>query len=138
MAMKKNNGSPMLMVGTSADKLTAISRDPSKMEWGIQDISSADAGRTQDGVMHKMLVTKKRKIELEWVLPNAEEASEIIKAFDPEYVYVRYWDVMDNRFETRHFYSGDKTAPFKWFQLPAGNPAFGTKFATVSFNIIEV
>ena len=38
----------MLYVGTSASSLTAISLDPSSMEFGLQDISAADAGRVQD------------------------------------------------------------------------------------------
>lgn len=123
----------MIQVGTSASSLTTITPDPASLSWGLQDISASDAGRTQAGYMYKMLVTQKRKLQLSWTLLDASQASTILKAFNYEYLYCRYWDAMDNQFETRQFYVGDRTAPFQWFQLDNK----GTKFATVSFDIIE-
>lgn len=127
----------MIYVGTSQDKLHAISRDPTTFEWGLQDISSADAGRTQapGNPMLKMRLSQKRKIKLGWVMTNVAQTSEILRAFNPEYIYVRYFDPMDGALATRYFYTGDKSAPMKWYELPKNG---GTKFATLSFDIIEV
>lgn len=113
----------------------AISRDPSEMTWGLQDISASDAGRTQDGRMHKNLVCQKRKISLTWNLPHEASATEILRAFNPEYVQVQYFDPLDDRIEVRTFYSGDKSAPFRSYQVPVVG---GTTFKTISFDIIEV
>ena len=123
----------MISVGTTSSSLTTITPDPASLTWGLQDISAADAGRTQSGYMYKMQVTQKRKLQLQWTLLTAAQASVILKAFNYEYFYCKYWDALNNRFETREFYVGDRTAPFQWFQLNKK----GTKFATVSFDIIE-
>lgn len=123
----------MLYVGTTAGNVTAISRDPSEMSYGLQDISSADAGRTQDGTMQKMYITQKVKLGLTWNLPTAAQVSEILNAFNHEYFYVRYHDALTNSWQTKQFYAGDMSAPLKWFDLPGK----GTRYATLSFNIIE-
>ena len=39
---------------------------PSKYDWKLSDVSDGDAGRTEDGLMHKMEVAQKVHIELEW------------------------------------------------------------------------
>ncbi|WP_206214517.1 DUF6711 family protein [Adlercreutzia sp. ZJ242] len=126
---------PMLYVGSSASSLTPISLDPAQLTWGLQDISAADAGRVQDAgnTMYKMRTSQKRKMSITWNFPTAAQASEILKAFNPEYVYVRYHDPMENSWNVRQFYVGDRSAPFKWFNLKAR----GTRHATLSFDIIE-
>ena len=125
----------MLYVGTSASNLSPISLDPSQFTWGLQDISASDAGRVQDAgnTMYKMRTSQKRKIQLTWTLPTAAQASEILSAFNPEYFYVKYFDAMENSWNIRQFYVGDRSAPFKYFNLPKK----GTRFSTISFDIIE-
>lgn len=125
----------MLYVGTSASSLTAISLDPSSMEFGLQDISAADAGRVQDAgnTMYKMRTSQKRKLKLSWNNPTAAKVSEILKAFNPEYVYVKYHDAMENAWQVRQFYVGDRSAPLKWFGLDGK----GTRYSKLSFDIIE-
>lgn len=105
---------------------------PSKFDWSIQDVSAGESGRTDDGVMHKNRVTRKRKIALSWAAKNPTVTSQILKAFAPEYISVYYWDAEDNQYETRRFYTGDKSAPvWRWFT--------GTQiFESISFDIIEV
>lgn len=83
--------------------------------------------------MQKMRTSQKRKIELAWLMLDEAQASRIIRAFNPEYFFVRFWDAMEGGYITREFYRGDVSAPLKWFKLPSK----GTRFATVSFNIIE-
>ena len=88
----------VLAVGTSASSLREISLDPSALEWGLQDISASDAGRVQDSgnTMYKMRLSQKRKLNITWTMPTRAQASEILKAFNPEYFYVRYFDPMEN------------------------------------------
>lgn len=101
---------------------------PSKYEWTINDVSDADAGRTEDGKMHKMRVARKRKLELEWKNVSTEEAQAVLTAFAPEYVSVNCLDVLAGGYATRTFYSGDQKSS-----------AYSTILGvwTVSFNVIE-
>lgn len=126
---------PMLMVGASASSLKAVTPDPSALTWGLQDISSSDAGRVQDAgnTMYKMRTSQKRKLNLQWTLLDAGQAASILQAFNPEYFYVRYFDFMSGGYEVREFYAGDRSAPVKWFELARK----GTRLTTVSFDIIE-
>lgn len=101
---------------------------PSQYQWSINDISDKDAGRTEDGLMHKMRIDRKRKLELEWQNVTLSEANAVLEAFAPEYVRVECLDPLANGYVTKTFYSGDQTSP-----------AYNTRLGiwTVSFNIIE-
>ena len=125
----------MLSVGPDPANLTDISLDPSSLQWGLQDISHSDAGRVQDAgnTMYKMRTSQKRKLMITWTMPTPVQASEILTAFNREYFYVKYFDPMENGWNIREFYAGDRTAPFKWFNLDRK----GTRFTTLSFDIIE-
>lgn len=115
----------MILVGGSAVK------DPSVFEWGLQDISGADAGRTDDTIMHKNRVGQKRKLKLAWNNPTPEETSAILQAFDPEYIMVTYPDAKSGLNETREFYVGDRTAPMRaWASRYK-------RYTQVTFEIIE-
>ena len=107
---------------------------PSAYTWGLQDVSSPDAGRTQDAVMHKERVAQKVKLELEWSGLTWAETAVIMTAFNPEYIEVKYPDMLSGQMETKTFYTGDKSAPVKqWFNND------GEKIIDkISFNIIEV
>ena len=107
---------------------------PSAYTWGLQDVSSPDAGRTQDAVMHKERVAQKVKLELEWSGLTWAETAVIMTAFNPEYISVKYPDMLSGQMETKTFYTGDKSAPVKqWF-----NDAGEKIIDKISFNIIEV
>lgn len=106
-------------------------KTPSEMEWSLQDVSSANAGRTQDGQMQKLRVAQKRTLKLSWSNPDPDSASAILKAFNPEYFNVRYFDPMENKYQTREFYAGDRVAPFKRWTVR------NKRFSAVSFDIIE-
>ncbi len=123
----------MLSVGTSPYSLSPLKPDPASLTWGLQDISSADAGRTQEATMYKMLVSQKRKLQIQWTLIDEQQASAILQSVNYEYFYCRYWDLLAGDWQVREFYVGDRTAPFKWFQLDKK----GTRIATVSFDFIE-
>lgn len=101
---------------------------PSKYKWGIYDISASDAGRTEDGKMHKMRVGRKRKLELEWQNQDISVIHDVLVAFAPEYVTVKCLDPLEGGWATKTFYSGDQ-----------GAPAYNTRLGiwTLAFNVIE-
>lgn len=107
---------------------------PSGFTYGLQDVSSPDAGRTQDAVMHVMRVAQKVKLELEWTGLTWAETAELMQAFNPEYVVIKYPDMLTGQMETKTFYTGDKSAPVKqWFDKD------GEKIIDkLTFNVIEV
>ena len=94
---------------------------PASYEWSLQDVSASDSGRTDDAL----------KLALKWNAKTPDVTSEILKAFNPEYVKVRYWDMMANKYQTRTFYTGDRKAPVKWWMK---NKKI---IESVSFDIIE-
>jgi hypothetical protein len=106
-------------------------KTPSGFTWGLNDVSDSDSGRTTDALMHKNRIAQKRKITLEWQNPTAEEASKILKAFNPEYIEVNYPDAMSGSQQTRTFYVGDRSAPMKYWWI--GNK----RYSALSFDIIE-
>lgn len=125
----------VIYIGETEGDVRSIGVDPYKMEWGLMDVSSDEAGRdmSEDATMHKQRIAQKRKLKLAWREITDMQASEILKAVNPEYVYVRYWDAMDGEWETRRFYVGDRSAPFRWFQVLGG-----TRYSELSFDLIEV
>lgn len=102
---------------------------PSKYDWKESDVSSADAGRTEDGLMHKETITKKVHLELEWQNVNDTTARTVLQAFSTnEYFSVQYWDYRAMAYLTKTFYVGDRS-------VSAYNRVL--KIGTISFNIIE-
>lgn len=114
---------PIKKVGSNTNFPT-----PSKYSWKLSDVSSADAGRTEDGKMHKERITSKVHLELEWQNVKDNIASTILAAFQPEYITVQYFDYKANSFLEKTFYVGDR-------EVTAYNRAL--KISTISFNIIE-
>lgn len=104
---------------------------PSKLKWKKSDISGSDAGRTDDTLMHKNRVGKKRALSLGWVNLSKQEIHEILVAFDPEYVFVTYWDPLDGKDVTREFYTGDIEANVKWWAKGK------ERYSTLDFDIVE-
>ena len=122
----------MIAVGTSAENLKTI-KAPTTFQWGLEDTSASDAGRVQDenDTMFKNRTSQKRKISLSWTGTTKEETAEILQAFNPEYVFVKYPDAMSGEDEIREFYVGSRSAPLKMWSV---NNKY---YSTVSFNIIE-
>ena len=106
-------------------------KTPSVFDWSINDVSNSDAGRTQNGLMHKNRVTRKRKIVLKWSNPTRAEAKEILEAFAPEYFDVTYPDPLTGTTVTKKFYSGDQSSPVKVWSVNQ------KVYSEVSFDIIE-
>ena len=102
---------------------------PSKYDWKESDVSNANAGRTEDALMHKQTIAKKVHIELEWQNVNDAIASSVLNTFSNyEYFQVNYYDYKAMAYLTKTFYVGDRT-------VTAYNRVL--KIGTISFNIIE-
>ena len=102
---------------------------PSSYLWKLEDISASDAGRTEDTMMHKKRIGQLVGIELSWQNIPTSEVSDILKAFNPEYIMVCYLDAMQGIYVTSEFYVGNRSAPMY-------NAAKGL-WQNVSFNLIE-
>lgn len=84
---------------------------PSTYKWSEEDISASDAGRTEDGAMDKQMIGRVVKLELEWINVSIENGSIILKAFDSEYLTVKYLDAKEGKFVTSTFYAGNRSSP---------------------------
>ena len=104
-------------------------RSPSIYQWSLQDVSSPDAGRTEDALMHKKRISQKVKLQLAWNNIRIEDASAILNAFDPEYIMVSYLDPKVGGYVEKRFYVGDRSAPMY------NNTC--NVWSNVAFNIIE-
>lgn len=104
---------------------------PSVFEWGLQDVSLGESGRTDDALMHKNRVAQKRKLTIAYNGADATTCSTVLQAINPEYISVYYYDLMSGTYETRTFYVGDRTAPFKCWWV--GNK----RVERLSFDLIE-
>lgn len=102
---------------------------PSAYTWKLEDISSSDAGRTEDTKMDKMRIGQVVGLELSWKNLTTEEVSAILKAFNPEYIMVSYLDAMEGTYVESEFYVGNRSAPLY-------NAVKGL-WSNVSFNLIE-
>lgn len=127
---------PHISYGTSGNEVilmvgNSIIPCPSALEYGLQDVSASESGRTEDTRMQKNRVGQKRTLSLQWVAKNWQETSSLMLKFDPEYIFVYYPDMKSGDYEVREFYSGDKKTPVKWWWV--GNK----KMETVSFDVIE-
>ena len=102
---------------------------PSSYEYKLSDVSAADAGRTEDAHMHKMMIAQKVHLELAWQNIKTADATTILNAFNHEYINVKYLDPMAGGYATKTFYVGDRS-------VPSYNTRLGI-WSNVSFNIIE-
>lgn len=105
---------------------------PASYEWSLQDVSASSAGRTEDALMHKETVAKKRKLKVTWKAKNTTVTAQILQAVSySEYFSVRYFDMLENQYSTRTFYVGDRSSGVKkWW---VGDHLIDT----ISFDLIE-
>lgn len=102
---------------------------PTTYKWELEDVSASDAGRTEDVAMHKKRIGQVVKLELTWEYLTTEQVSDLLQAFNPEYLTVCYLDAMKGKFVTSEFYVGNRTAPM--FNAKQG------LWETLEFNLIE-
>lgn len=118
---------------------------PTGMSWELNDISDSAAGRTMDGKMHKNMIAQKRTLSLTWAGTTPEETRRILKAFNPEYIRVRYPDALEEGDGeegrvVKTFYTGGRSASvYRWAEKTYKGTKVEMKYyETISFNIIEV
>lgn len=104
---------------------------PSSFTWGLNDVSLGESGRTENAEMQKNRVAQKRKLEISWNGLTWQQCSQILQAVNPEYIEVQYPDLMSGEYETRTFYVGDRSAPFKSWYIG------GQRVESLSFDFIE-
>ena len=85
------------------------------VKWQRNDLDSADAGRTLDGVMHRGRVASKARIDITCRPLRSEEAQIVLTAIYPEYLTVEYTDPMDG-LVTRQMYSNNTPATHMMLQ----------------------
>ena len=89
---------------------------PSLYTYIKEDVSNSKAGRTQDISMHKNRIGAVIGLELEWNNIPIEEVHDIMTAFAPEYVTVKYLDpykgtALNGFTNTQTFFTGNQQAP---------------------------
>ena len=106
---------------------------PSAMDVSYEPVNASDSGRVLDAnaTMYTNRITIKTKIKLEWLGPDPEEASRILKAFAKEYFSVTYPDPKENKIITKQFYCGPQSVGFKVWT------SNNKRYSKVGFNIIE-
>lgn len=84
---------------------------PSSYQFNMQDVSASDAGRTQDGMMHKEQIGQCVKLECEWQNIRTSALTTLLQALDTEYMEVVYLNPKRGGYYRGTFYVGDRTAP---------------------------
>lgn len=102
---------------------------PSQYKWEQIDVSASDAGRTEDGLMHKKKIRTVDGITLEWAYPTTAELKAILAAFSAEYISITYLSPTAGDFVTKTFYVGDRSSPMYNSTL--------NRWENVSFKIVE-
>lgn len=115
--------------GTATGPAITDLPNPSKYQYNLADISSPDAGRTEDMVMNKMRLGQARHIDISWSYPSVSECASIMAAFNSEYVRVNFLDGLTGMYMDKRFYVGDRVSPL-W------NSAKG-RWESISFSIIQ-
>lgn len=118
MPVDANN--PIQGVGTTSTNISPImwgtnnekyARAPASYTYRLEDVSAADAGRTEDTTMYKNMVGQVTAIELAWTNIGTAEASAILNAFNHEYIWVTYLDLQAGGYCKAEFYVGNRSAP---------------------------
>lgn len=100
------------------------------VKWSRNDIDGSNAGRTQDGVMHRDRVDTKVKLELSIRRVTTEQMIELNAALEPQYVDVTYLDPQDG-VVTRTFYGSSVSSSI--LRTSGGK----TYWTGTTFNLIE-
>lgn len=99
---------------------------PSAYLYTLTDISAPNAGRASSMKMNKMRKGQAIRLDIEWSYPSITDCSYILKAFNSEYVSVRYLDAKEGSYLTKVFYVGDRATPLwnsskgRWENLKFG------------------
>lgn len=102
---------------------------PTGFKFTLTDVSSSDAGRSENLIMNKMRKGQTRAIDLEWKYLTIAECSYLLNSFNSEYLSINYLDAKDGGWVTREFYVGDRATPLY-------NSSIG-RWESITFSIIQ-
>lgn len=99
------------------------------------DISDIDGETNRDAnaFLHRDRVATKRKLNCEWGVLSASEASKLLSAVAPEFVEVTYFDPQIGAQTTKIMYAGDKNIE-TLMEDKNGNVIF---YKSIKFNLVE-
>ena len=134
MAFTYDSLSPIHWVSSVASPSEAqkvFVKSPSKFDYELEDVSEADAGRTEDGNMQKMMIGQVNKVIMEWSNIHTPVASELMQIFKAEYFYANFLDPYTGSYHTEYMYRGNISASMysNWD---------GVGVWTIGFNLIRV
>lgn len=89
-------------------------KTPAQIQWSENDIADPKSGRTLDGVMHKTTVARKVKLNCKWPAMTFDDATILVNALASDSFKLKYYDLKQNGYRTARFYSGDRSANYKW------------------------
>ena len=94
---------------------------PSSFSWEEEDLSNSEAGRSEDGAMHKNRIGTITRIGLEFQNLPLETMNALLEIFSPEYIWVTYIDpsvgASGDYQRTEWFYVGNRNLSVKSARL---------------------
>lgn len=109
---------------------------PDKESGALTVSTMVESARTADGVMRGERVGRDlRKIEMTWNVLEANEWSSILQLLNAFKVTVRYYDMVDNTWNTRLMYCSDRTARPYMVNKTTGKPKY---YLNCSVNLIDI
>ena len=102
---------------------------PQTYGWSIEDLDSEEGtGRNNaTGEMFRDRVSTKRKLSFTWPPLSTAETSRLLKALEPEFIEVTYFDAREGGELTKTFYAGPQSA----------NCGHRARWLGISANLIE-
>lgn len=101
-------------------------------KWTRSDIDGDDAGRTQDGLMHRNRIATKDRLDITIRPTRTNEIKDIIQALEPEFVNVTYTSPRTGLSVTKTMYSNNIPAQVCW-----DDPDGETIWEKFTFPLIE-
>lgn len=83
---------------------------PSSYKYKLIDVSSSEAGRTEDMDMHKNRLGQTVRVDLGWVAQDLANGAIILNAFNAEYLKIEFLDTKAGGWIIKEFYVGDRDA----------------------------
>lgn len=131
--MFHNGDNPLRVVGTgySGGGITngIWLPPPSSYQCDIEDVSGANAKRTEDTVMHKKKIGQAIAISVTYKMLSVKDCAKLLQAFNPEYLFAEFLDPKAGDYRILEFYVGNRSVPLY-------NAGLG-KWETLSFKIIQ-
>ena len=104
---------------------------PSEMQYVRVDYDSEDTFRSMSGDMVRDRITTKVKLECKWPYLELEDASILLKAVEPVWIKVGFYDPYEGKWTEKTMYVGDRTMPY--YNAINGKVCF----TGISMNFIE-